>query len=179
MRLYRRPYGSVMLRGDGGGSERRGDFDEGPDCVRRSLGEGGRAAAQTNENGRRAVAPSEGAQATERGWVCPPADDPQKEGGASERGAPGGKPRRGKPQPPASPPRQSRPALPTPAARRRGWEERPQRRARSPAGDVTARPRAGAAPGRASSPASASERTFTVRPPLHHNVKYFFPLREL
>jgi len=67
-----------------------------------------------------------------------------RKGGASERGAPGGKPRRGKPQPTASPPRQN-PRAARPEGKRHGG----QRRARSPAGDVTARPRAGAAPGRA------------------------------
>ena len=58
----------------------------------------------------------------------PPADEPHSKRGASERGAPGGKPRRGKPQPPASPPR----LKPTGRASRReaarGTTARPQPR---------------------------------------------------
>ena len=54
-----------------------------------------------------------------------------RKGGASERGAPGGKPRRGKPRP-----RTPRRAKQSAALRQ---QKRPQRRARSPAGDVTFR----------------------------------------
>ena len=56
-------------------------------------------------------------------------------------------------------PRRAKPRTLDTRRRRRGREERLQRRARSPAVDVTARPRAGAAPGRAHIPAStASEK---------------------
>ena len=48
------------------------------------------------------------------------------------------------------------PPPPRRAKTRTAQRERLQRRARSPAGDVTARPRAGAAPGRAHIPASAA-----------------------
>ena len=129
---------------------------------RRRISGGGtrRAAAQTNENGRRAVAPSERARASERGWVFPPADDPHSKRGAFERGAPGGKTKAGEtaaPRLPAAP--KENPRTARPEGKRPGG----QRRARSPAGDVTARPLAGAAPGRASYSASAASGQATRR----------------
>ena len=75
---YARP-APARLRGDGGVQQAAGRF-------RRGDPKGG---GTINENGRRAVAPSEGARATERGWVFPPADDPHSKRGASERGCRG------------------------------------------------------------------------------------------
>ncbi len=108
----------ARLRGAGGVQQAAGDF-------RRGDPKGG---GTINENGRRAVAPSEGAQATERGWVFPPADDPHSERGRLRKGGAGGKTKAGETAAPRLP------AAPKPAPRKR---ERLQRRARSPAGDVT------------------------------------------
>ena len=103
-----------------------------------------------NENGRHAVAPSERTRASERGWVFPPADDPHKKGAPPKGG------RRGENQGGGN---RSRPP-PRRAIRktRTAQRERLQRRARSPAGDVTARPRAGAVLGCAYSTASVAKR---------------------
>ena len=58
---------------------------------------GGRApesGGTRDENGRRAVAPSERAPANERRWACPPADDPHEKGRLRKGGA-GGKTKAG------------------------------------------------------------------------------------
>jgi hypothetical protein len=100
---------------------------------RRGISGGGtrRAAAQTNENGRRAVAPSERARASERGWVCPPADDPQKKGAPPKGGRRGENPGGGNRSPP--PPRRAKRKPTGRASRReaaRGTTARPQPRRR-------------------------------------------------
>ena len=103
-----------------------------------------------NENGRRAVAPSEGAQATERGWVFP-RPMIRSEGGASEWGR-RGKTKAGDTAASRLPAAHENPRAARPAGKRTGV----QRRALSPAGNVTrlSLSKPGAVPGRAPFPAS-------------------------
>ena len=102
--------------------------------VRRSLRDGERKAAEYTKMAAVRLPPVRERKRPNGDGFSPRPMIRTRKGGASERGAPGGKPRRGKPQPPASPPRLKKTRGPrVPQGSGPGYNGAPA----SPAGNMT------------------------------------------